>query len=191
MTDKKYTLEDMKNKLGYLPSHNMKGKYRVLVETSLVENESWYTFIKIDGNEQNLQFLYNQLEEIADWHVDDDNTTSIFIMDLDKTVCAQTAKEMSKIDINHTMFHRKFDGVLQKVDFNFQPKDNTRKKIKKVHRLLEYGGIDDFINDEDVDLEDINFEDDSDSDSSASESSNSSDSDDASKNAIKKYRHKK
>lgn len=194
----KYTLEDMKNKIGYIPSHNMKGKYRVLVETNLVENESWYSFIRIDGNEENLQFLYEQLEKIEDWNVDDDNTTSVFIMDMDRSVCAQTAKEMSKIDINHCMFHRKFDGVLKRIDFQFQSKDSSRKKIKKVHKLLEYGGIDEFIDDEDVDLEDINFEDDSDSsDDSSYDSSSDSGSDSSScseklnKAAVKKYRHKK
>jgi hypothetical protein len=105
---------------------------------------------------------------------------------------------MSKIDINHCMFHRKFDGVLKRIDFQFQSKDSSRKKIKKVHKLLEYGGIDEFIDDEDVDLEDINFEDDSDSsDDSSYDSSSDSGSDSSScseklnKAAVKKYRHKK
>ena len=37
------------------PSHKMDGKYAILMETSGEEFESWYYFIRIDGNEENLK----------------------------------------------------------------------------------------------------------------------------------------
>jgi hypothetical protein len=151
-------------------SHNMNGSYAVLMETNGEEMESWYYFIKVEGNEESLKYLQSQLEQV-EWYILDDLST--FDLDLDHYVSAQTAKEMTKVDLNHCSFHRKFDGKLQKIDLGFSKKDKNKKKIKKTFDILGYGLIEDFIDDEDVDEEDLVS-------GSNSESSYSEDTDDES-----------
>lgn len=164
-------------------SHIMTGDYAILMETNGEEMESWYYFIRVEGNEENLQQLQDQLEEI-DWYILDEYST--FDLDLEHYVSAQTAKEMSKVDLNHTSFHRKFDGKLQKIDFEFSKKDKNKRKIKKVNNILAYGAIEDFIDDEDIDPEDLVSE--SESDDTDNESfTSSSDSDKSQEGRKKKY----
>ena len=43
--------------LDYVPSHKTDGKYAILMETSSEEYESWYYFIRVEGNEENLNHL--------------------------------------------------------------------------------------------------------------------------------------
>ena len=133
-------------------SHKMTGKYAILMETSGGECESWLYFIRVEGNEENLRHLQDQLEQV-EWYILDEMST--FDLDLDNYVSAQTAKEMSKVDLNHHSFHRKFDGKLEKIDLGFSEKDKNKKKIKKAFEILGYGLIEDFIGDEDVDQEDL------------------------------------
>lgn len=155
-----------------VPSHNMEGKYAVLQETNGKECESWYYFIKVDGNLDELQYLQTQLETV-DWYVLDD--LSVFELDLDTFVSAQTAKEMSKIEVNSYMFHRKFDGKLDRIHFGFKKKDNDEDRMVKAFDILGYGQIEDFIDDEDVDDEDLaNTDDESDDSDSDGESSSGS-----------------
>ena len=157
-----------------LSSHIMTGDYSILMETNGEEMESWYYFIRVEGNEERLKHLGDQLEKI-DWYILDEYST--FDLDLEHYVSAQTAKEMSKIDLNHTSFHRKFDGKLQEIDFNFSKKDKNKRKIKKVNNILAYGAIEDFIDDEDIDSEDLvsdSESDDTDNESFTSSSSSSS-----------------
>ena len=142
----------LERKLGYLPTHKTDGEYVILMETSGEQNESWYYFIRKNGNEENLTHLFNQLEKI-DWYILDDLST--FDLDLEHTVSAKTAKEMTKVDLNHSSFHRKFDGVLQKIDFDFKKKDGNETKICKVFDVLGLGQIENFIDDEDLDEEDL------------------------------------
>jgi len=153
--------------------------YAVLMETSGEEFESWYYFIKVQGNEENLSYLQRQLEDV-EWYILDDYNT--FDLDLENYVSAQTAKEMTTLDLNATSFHRKFDGVLKKIDFDFNRKDKNKKKIRKVNKLLAYGRIDEFIDNEDVDKDlrsdsesdDSSSDDDTDNESVSSSSSSSS-----------------
>jgi hypothetical protein len=175
--------ENKPKKLDYEPTHNMKGDYAVLVETNDEENESWYYFIKVAGNEDNLHFLIKQIEDI-EWCLIDD--LSCFDIDPDHYVSATTAKEMTKLDINYHSFHRKFDGVLKRIDFKFKPTDSNERKIEKVNDLLGFGLIENFIDDEDLDeedlLTDVSSDDDddlgySDDDDKMSRSSSSSDDD--------------
>ena len=155
------------------------GNYVVLMETSGEEFESWYYFIKVKGNEENLDHLQRQLEDI-EWYILDEYNT--FDLDLEHYVSAQTAKEMTKLDLNATSFHRKFDGVLKRIDFDFNRKDKNKKKIRKVNDLLAYGGIDEFIDEEDIDKEDLRSEsDDSSSDDTDNESVSSSSSEESPK----------
>lgn len=134
------------------PSHIMTGDYAVLMETNGEEHESWYYFIRKEGNEESLRHLQDQLEKV-DWYIIDNLST--FDLDLDNSVCARTAKEMTKLDINHYSFHRKFDGKLQRIDFNFTKKKSNEKKIFEVFDRLGYGQIEDYISDEDIDPEDL------------------------------------
>lgn len=139
-------------KLDYIPSKKTDGKYAILMETSGEECESWYYFIRVDGNEENLKHLQEQLEKI-EWYVLDDLST--FDLEMDHFVSATTAKEMTKVDLNATSFHRKFDGILKRIDFDFKKKDGNDTKICKVFDMLGYGKIEDFIDDEDIDEEDL------------------------------------
>lgn len=142
----------IKDKLGYIPSKKTDGKYAILMETSGEESESWYYFIRYDGNEENLKDLQQQLEKI-EWVIIEDLST--FDLELENLVSSQTAKEMSKVDLNHTSFHRKFDGILQKIDFKFKKKYDNEDKITKIFNILGYGQIENFIDDEDLDEEDL------------------------------------
>ena len=155
-----------KNKLDYEPSHKMDGKYAILMETSGEENESWMYFIRVEGNEENLKHLETELNKV-DWYILDDLST--FDLDLSHYVSAQTAKEMSKVDLNHTSFHRKFDGVLKKINLNFKKKDGNDTKICKTFDILGYGQIENFIDDEDIDEEDLVSENDDDDDEDSDE----------------------
>lgn len=148
------------------PSRLTDGRYAVLQETSGEEHESWLYFIRIEGNEENLNYLQDQLEQV-DWYILDDLST--FDLELERSVSAQTAKEMSKLELNHSSFHRKFDGKLQKIDFDFKKKDGNETKICKCFDILGYGQIEEYIDDEDIDEEDMRSEGDSDT-SSDSES---------------------
>jgi hypothetical protein len=153
------------------PSHNMEGQYVALMETNGKECESWYYFIKYEGNEKALKHLENQLNKV-EWYVVDD--LSVFDLDLEHFVSASTAKEMTKLELNSYSFHRKFDGVLREIDLGFKKKDKNEKKICRAFDQLGYGQIEDYIDDEDIDSEDLT-DNESISSSSDSESSESSD----------------
>jgi hypothetical protein len=148
------------------------------METDSVEYESIYYFLKYTGNEENIQHLQKQLESI-DWYIIDNYST--FDIDTTHLVSAQTAKEMSKLELN-VDFHRKFDGTLSRVDLKIKPNDKTKHKIKQVNKILRDGGIAEFIDQEDVDEEDLvsRSSDSSDSDSGSEESDSSSGSSDSS-----------
>ena len=165
-------------------SHLTSGNYAILMETSGENFESWYYFIRVEGNEEALKYLQNQLEDV-DWYILDDLST--FDLDLDHYVSAITAKEMTKVELNHCSFHRKFDGKLQKIDLGFSKKDKNKRKIKKAFEILGYGLIEDFIDDEDIDPEDLVSGSESSSEDTDDESVSSSDSDDSRDAKHKKY----
>jgi hypothetical protein len=127
-------------------------KYVVLMETSGEECESWYYCIKYKGNEKNLQHLQEQLESV-DWYILDDLST--FDLDLEHFIDEKTAKQLTKLELNHHSFHHKFDGVLDKIDINLRKKDKNEKKMVKVFDVLGYGQIEDYIDGEDLDEEDL------------------------------------
>ena len=66
-------------------------RYVVLQETNGKECESWYYFLRHNGNEEALKYLNDQLEKIDMFIVEDCST---FDLDLDHTFSEQTAKEM-------------------------------------------------------------------------------------------------
>ena len=126
--------------------------YATLMETNGEEVESWYFFIRKEGNEDALNFLNDQLDKVDFYIVDD---LSTFDLEIDYFVSEQTAKEMTKIEMNHTSFHRKFDGKLKTIDFKFDKKDDNEDMIFKVFDTLGYGSIDEYIDEEDIDPEDL------------------------------------
>jgi hypothetical protein len=139
-------------KHGRKPSRMTDGKYAILMETNGEHCESWYYFIRHDGNEEALQHLQEQLQQV-DWYVLDDLST--FDLELDHLVSAQTAKEMSNVDLNPESFHRKFDGKLEQINFDFSKKDrkDNDRMIAKIYEMLGCGQIEDYIDDEDLDSE--------------------------------------
>ena len=165
-------------------SHNMIGEYAALMETNGKECESWYYFIRKEGNEIALRYLQDQLEKV-EWYIVDDLST--FDLDLDHFVDAKTAKQMTKLELNSYSFHRKFDGKLEMINFNFKKKDlrDNERMICKVFDHLGYGQIEDFITDEDlddedlVDNEDIEDSDEDDTDDEDDDTDNESSSDDS------------
>lgn len=148
----------------------VESKYVVLMETSGEECESWYYCIKYEGNEENLQYLQKQLETV-DWYILDDLST--FDLDLEHFISEKTAKELTKLELNHHSFHRKFDGVLDKIELNLRQKDKNDKKMVKVFDILGYGQIEDYIDDEDLDEEDLTDTPQTSSDDSSEESESS------------------
>lgn len=127
-------------------SASFSNSYAILMETSGQECESWMNFIRYEGNEEALHFLQSQLEKVRFILIDDMST---FDLDLDHLVSEQTAKEMCSVDLNSYMFHRKFDGKLQMIDFQFTRRDHNEDRIAKVHELLGLGDIDQFVDGED------------------------------------------
>jgi hypothetical protein len=151
-------------------SSPLEEKYVVLMETSGEECESWYYCIRYKGNEKNLKYLQEQLQKV-DWYILDDLST--FDLDLDHFISEKTAKEITKLELNHHSFHRKFDGVLDKIELNLRKKDKNEKKMVKVFDILGYGQIEDYIDGEDIDEEDL-----TDNPSTSSDSEDYSPSDD-------------
>lgn len=143
--------------------------YAILQESNAEEYESWLYFIRYQGNEDALNHLQRQLQSV-DWNMDDD--LSCFDLELDYLVSENTAREMTKIDLNHYSFHRKFDGTLKQIDLGFKKGSSDSKKIKKAFKVLGYGRIEEFVDKEDVDPSDLVS--DSDSDENDSDSSSSS-----------------
>jgi hypothetical protein len=155
-------------------------RYVVLMETSGEECESWYYCIRYEGNEVNLKNLRDQLESV-DWYILDDLST--FDLDTDHFISEKTAKELTKIELNHYAFHRKFDGILDNIDLHLRDKDKNEKKMVKVFDILGYGQIEDYIDREDLDDEDLTDTQQSSSDEdTASDSEEDEDSDAVSKN---------
>ena len=140
--------------------------YAVLMETNGKEYESWYYFIRYEGNEEALQHLSKQIESV-DFYVLDELST--FDLDLEHLVSEKTAKEMTKLELNAYMFHRKFDGKLEMIDIGLKKKDKNDKKIVRFFEKLGIGRVDDYVDGEDIDPEDLA----SDHSNDASDNSNS------------------
>jgi len=120
--------------------------FAILMESNENEVESWYYFLKVQGNEKALEYLNQQLEKIDMVFEDDLNT---FILETENLVSEQTAREMCKVDLNHTTFHRKFDGKLEMIYLNLKKRDSNLKMLKKINNKLMNQGIEHFIDEED------------------------------------------
>ncbi len=142
--------------------------YAALMETSGKECESWYYFIRLKGNEKNLEHLRGQLDSVEFFVIDDFST---FDMDLTNLVSAKTAKQMSKLELNSFMFHRKYDGALERIDLHFSSRDSDETKIMKANDILGGGRIEEFIEGEDIDPEDMISDDEEGEEGTSEESS--------------------
>jgi hypothetical protein len=147
-------------------------RYVIFAETNGGECETWYYFIKKEGNEKTLKHLSDQLEEIDMYIIDD---FSSFDLDLEHSVSAETAKEMTKVELNHYMFHRKFDGNLKPINLKRKKKASNYEWIISTHQVLSYGQIENYISDEDIDTEDLMTDDEDDEDNASNFSEDSSD----------------
>jgi hypothetical protein len=158
-------------------SHSQTGTYVVLQETNESEMETWLYFIKYEGNEKNLEHLKSKIESVENIVIPD---CSVFDIDLEHRVSAQTAKEMTKVELNSQQWHRKFDGKLSKVKIKFSDKDDDEDKVLKIFNKLGYGQIENYIDDEDIDTCDEASEvSDDDSDDNDDSDDDSDDDDDA------------
>lgn len=155
-------------------------RYAILQETNGEECESWYYFIRYEGNEQALEHLSKQLDQV-EWYIEDHLST--FDLEAEVLVSEQTAKEMTKVDLNYYSFHRKFDGKLEMIDLGFTDKQSNRKKLSRAFKILGYGKIEKFIDQEDIDPEDLvsvsEDEDNSEEDYMTSEEDDSDEDDDS------------
>jgi hypothetical protein len=134
---------------------NSEIKYAILQETNGGENETWINFIRYQGNEEALQYLNEQLNSVEFYILDD---LSTFDLEIDVLVSELTAKEMTKVDLNHYSFHRKFDGVLKKIDLGLKDSQSNNRKLKNIFKILGYGKVEEFIDQEDIDPEDLREE---------------------------------
>jgi hypothetical protein len=121
--------------------------YVVLAESNGKHYETWYTFIKYEGNEKSLENLQSQLKKVEFYIIDD---LSTFDLDLDNKVSAETARQMIRIEVNSVMPHRKFDGTLKNIDLGCRSKYSNDKNIVKAFDILGIGRIEQFIDGEDV-----------------------------------------
>ena len=143
-------------------------QYVVLQEQDRDFDGDMYYFIRLQGNEDNLKKLAEQLDKIECWEWDN----VVYTIDLDHPVSETTANEMCAIELNRYM-HGKFNKLLP-VDFKFKSKDSDRKMQKRVATLFGGEGLLNFLQDEDkfgrTSSEEEESSDDSDSSSSESES---------------------
>jgi hypothetical protein len=123
----------------------MSYQYAILMETSGREFESWYNFIRYEGNEEELLHLQKQLSKVEFYILGE---LSTFDLELEHLVSEDTARQMCMVDLNAYMFHRKFDGKLEKIDFGFSRRDDNEDKIEKVYDKIGNGDIDKYVDGE-------------------------------------------
>lgn len=116
-------------------------KYAVFIETSEEKREMWYYFIKYDGNEANLNHLYKQLESIH-WVLLPGLCS--FQLHLDHLVSEETAFQMCRLK-NQFLSHKKLDGKLKKIYFDFEDHDGNVTKMGKVYDVLKFGRLSDYF----------------------------------------------
>lgn len=144
--------------------------YATFMETSGKHYESWYMFIRYQGNEDALKHLQEQLGKV-EWRIE--GKLSTFDLELTHLVPELVAKEMTLVDLNSKSFHRKFDGKLQSIDLKLEKTKSNMRKIEKINDVLRNRGIENYLDGEDVDQEELVEIDEEDDDSSEDEDSSS------------------
>ena len=146
-SDKKNSAENKSTE-----NKSTENKYVVLCETNEHESESWYYFLKYNGNENELKYLYDQLEKIEMYLIEDMST---FDLDLEHLFSEQTAMEMIKLEVNSVSFHRMFTGKLQFVNLELKKRDDNEDMLMKCYEILGMGQIEDYVDGEFVHPEDL------------------------------------
>jgi len=124
----------------------MSDKYAVLMETSGPDCESWYYFIKYEGNENALKHLSDQLSTIEEDVVYPD--MSKFDIDLDNLVSLDCVNQMIMLELNSVTYHKRYDGKMKMIDLWFKQKDKDTKRLSKVDDVMGNGHMDNFLSDE-------------------------------------------
>lgn len=118
------------------------------METSPDDCESWYYFIKYNGNEDALKNMKAQFDKIEDAVIMDD--INLFDLDIENLISEECAKEFCMLELNSATYHRKFDGVLDNIDFRFKKKDDDETMMFKIFDKIGEGDIDLFVTMEDI-----------------------------------------
>lgn len=121
-------------------------KYVVLMETSGPDCESWYYFIKHDGNEDALRFLSSQLESIDMDVVYED--MSKFDIDIENLISLEAVNQFIMLELNSVMYHRRYDGKLEMIDFGFKKSAKDSKRLLIIDEMLGGGKIDMYVSDQ-------------------------------------------
>ena len=146
--------------------NSTKNQFVILMETNGDELESWYYFIKLNGNEDVLKHLDKQLNEI-EMYIEDDMST--FDLDLEHPVSEETARDMIRVELNSVTFHRKFNGKMKQVFLGMRKKDSNDRRLKKLNDILGNQQIENFCEDEEIDPENVLSESDAESNHSDDE----------------------
>ena len=129
-------------------NQKMSNKYAVLMETSPEDCESWYYFIKYNGNEDALNNIKAQFDKIKEAVIIDD--INLFDLDIENLISEECAKQLCMLEVNSVTYHRKFDGVLENIDFRFKKKDDDETMMFKIFDKIGEGDIDLFVTIEDI-----------------------------------------
>lgn len=142
------------------------------METSEEDCESWYNFIKLEGNEEAIKSLADAINSVKGWEMMEGY--AVFDIEMDFPVSETTAKEMTKLDLNHCYRHRKFNGKLEKIDFGIKESDSNSRKMKRIYKKIGNGCLSDFMSEpEEVDPEDLATDQETSSEEEESESGSS------------------
>jgi len=121
--------------------------FATLMETSGDECESWYYFLRWEGNEEVLKHLSSQLEQI-EMYIEDQLST--FDLDIQHLVSDRTASEMTSLELNSVTFHRKFKGKMTAINIGLRRADSNERRLSRVNQKLGLQKIADYILDEEI-----------------------------------------
>jgi hypothetical protein len=138
----------------------MTTKYAILMETTETDHESWYYFLKYNGNETALKHIKEQLDRIDEVVMSGD--INIFDIDVVNLVSETCVDEMIMLELNAVTYHRKFEGVLDMIDFGFDMSDDDDQKLSKVFAMIGDGEIDQYITGEFIPPDHVDTDTDSD-----------------------------
>lgn len=124
-------------------------KYATLTETDCETGETWYYFINMENNQEELKFLAEQLDTIEEMGIYDEDVNA-YCLDVTNPVSAETAREMTRLHVNNVTPHRKFDGKMKKIDFKFKERHHDLKRQLKVTETIGNGRISLFVENEEV-----------------------------------------
>lgn len=121
---------------------------------SLYSDDWQYIFVNYDLNKDFLIKLHTQFENIKDFDIsvpETDEYIAVILLDLKNLVSEKTAIEFCSLDLTCEEFsHRKFDGKIKDFNIHFKSNYNSRKKIKKISRILGKNKIINYLTNEHI-----------------------------------------